>query len=904
MAQRAHEGTPREETLSETMEVWNLALWARMRRQPEALKPTAALDWSCMPSSTTFTALLHEPQHQHLDFAQVLELLLPSVRAWLKADSARLLTRDYASSAYITLDVLRKAQPNPNYAPLLAFLETAFTRHRGAGVPMQLQKHMDELQIHLDSASGVQLLQQYEAVIRNFGMIYKPATTRAQPSPDPEAKESNVLNDVNETLPETAQQIVSNATKDNQNHDFFEAMGSNANAVGQDLRSPPTVRMLYNYEAPDTGVLSVTEGTEVSIVEPDAGDGWVLVKLLQSRSDVEASRSEIWVPASYLQMTDSSPEHVNADAPRPGAGEDTKTSLHLHTSPTADASHLTATAASTVELQSDTQSATLSLPSLPESSDTSEDWRDAATNRFVNLRMDRLNTAIAKLQLGLAEHIKEEVLEYARNPNRAAAGLPNKLYERLMLALLTLHSAGSAIEVWNHLVGDLKRQPTTRTFTVMMQGAQQVRDVNGMERFWQKMRDAGVQPDTYAWSTRIHGLIRGGKLDQGLMALTECGNDWLSAARTSKNTEVATGSRHGGRQKTPTQAPEPRIDDLAKLEGEINGVPKPDIIVMNSAISGLAVGADRLIPKVLSWGRKFGIQPDLVTYNALLGVSMRNGMIDEALSILMRMQERGMATDGTTWTVMLDSMLREQTLHDLTHEEQERRVMGFITALDAISESSSDSSGPSALNEKSYALVIDRLLKWYKNSSAANAVLAHMMDKGLKPTPHIYTVLMTHHFQREPQPDFEAAESLWRHIQAAEAGRGLAVDDVLYDRMIEGYAQHHQAVGIQPVLHFLDRMKNQHRRPSWRAMECAARALAERGMWDRLTRLVADAKQELQEGSESQLLVGKRNYGQASFWQYVIDLGLLRDESVRSSLEVMRRKTGYSPMERRLRNAA
>ena len=58
-------------------------------------------------------------------------------------------------------------------------------------------------------------------------------------------------------------------------------------------------------------------------------------------------------------------------------------------------------------------------------------------------------------------------------------------------------------------------------------------------------------------------------------------------------------------------ASEPLLLPRATLfEGDVDGVARPSLVVMNAAISALALKRDSLISSVLQWGRSFGLQPD------------------------------------------------------------------------------------------------------------------------------------------------------------------------------------------------------------------------------------------------------------------------------------------------------
>ena len=500
---------------------------------------------------------------------------------------------------------------------------------------------------------------------------------------------------------------------------------------------------------------------------------------------------------------------------------------------------------------------------LNAASDTSSEPADP-TKRFAHLSIKRLERALEQQDLRAVERVRRDMLEYvSRNPDLQP---PQALYEHMIYAFLCLRSLPIGIEIWNQMIKAGYR-PRNETFTVMMKGSQHLRDLTSMEHFWNKMRQAGVQPDPKAWSTRIYGLMRKGHTDAGLRALAEMGHDWLVAAKAAYERDYPSNKKKKG-------APDVTASDLlARFERDIDNVPRPDVVIMNSAISPLATGRDRLIPKILTWGRSFGIEPDLSTYNALLNVSMRHGMVDEALNIFRRMKERNIEADSTTWTVLLTAMFEGGFVDDLAPEQQEARVLEFISSLESMS--------ASAIDQKGYALIMDRLLKTYGNPQAAQAVLAHMSARGVEPNVHMYTILMASYFQQSP-PNFAAAEGLWAHIQSSRGGYGAALDTVFYDRMIESYATHHALVGTAPMLTFLARMESEGKKPSWRAMEQIARTLAETGEWTRLAQIVDKTRRRLREEKG-----GDTRHGQKDFWRFVISTGMLRHEGIQIPEHIM-----------------
>ncbi|KAL8733877.1 MAG: hypothetical protein Q9166_001865 [cf. Caloplaca sp. 2 TL-2023] len=89
-----------------------------------------------------------------------------------------------------------------------------------------------------------------------------------------------------------------------------EAVGNAPNGRGSrgvtSHPSEPHGKMLYRYQAQGEGEISVDEGQEVRIVEPDDGSGWMHVRLSASKSGL--------VPTTYVEML---PDDTSTQAERP-----------------------------------------------------------------------------------------------------------------------------------------------------------------------------------------------------------------------------------------------------------------------------------------------------------------------------------------------------------------------------------------------------------------------------------------------------------------------------------------------------------------------------------------------------------------------------------------------------------
>ncbi|KAK4574936.1 hypothetical protein LTR86_000786 [Recurvomyces mirabilis] len=883
--------------LDELVTIWSLALRARLQRhrgETTSSGSNGKLDWTFLPPIHIFTEMLHRSRRgsAKLFLEDGLQMLLPEVKdqriSELAAKSESDEVYDYASAAIITLDALRMASAqlrdsseadtvSEMYGQFIEVLETVF-KVLPSVMPPAVAHFIDA---GADGAKKNHMRQVLRRVGVDMGEVRLPKAEE-QLASTPATFSANVSDSVGVA---DREKVV----------DDIRSEPSAAHEKAEEAHMTPMLEgqravVLYAHEAGDAAEMSVQEGQHVVLIEDDDGSGWINVRIEMPGDDLTMQG---FIPASYVEI-------IGSRATAAQSEELGSPSQHGETS--FEPSDPSAEEVSTIA-QGAPQTAQTQPQDVASRNSASPVDADEIADRFVNLRIKRLGQAMQKHSLTLADSIKREVIDF--DSRASSPPLRDQMYEHLLLALLALHNPTAALGVWKHFTQTLGRSPTVKTYTVMMQGAQHVRDVQGVERFWSEMGKAGVRPDVNAWTTRIFGLIRGGWVAEGMGAVEEMGRRWLIAAAEEKQRMDGrpVGGQGGRRGRHQTQQPAAlSLAEATKLfPGDINGVPRPSQVAMNAAISSLATRDDKQIPKVLAWGRSFGIKPDQTTYNALLNICMRHGRFEEAEGILTRMREEGIETSGDTWTVLLTLVFERGQLDDLSKEEVQEKIMTLITSLE-------EGSGGKPLDSKSYALVIDRLLKRHDNTEAANAVLAHMLSMNATPSPHIYTILMTSYlspprsstsadFNNEAQfqrpPDFEAAGALWQHIQAANGGRGAPVDAIFYDRVIEAYATHSRSLGsTKELTYFLNHMRSRGLRPGWRALELASRALAEFGEWGRVMELVDLARRDAGGGGEGGFLVGQRSFGARGFWEFVVGTGLLSEEGVSSVEQVMMGKSG------------
>jgi pentatricopeptide repeat protein len=423
-----------------------------------------------------------------------------------------------------------------------------------------------------------------------------------------------------------------------------------------------------------------------------------------------------------------------------------------------------------------------------------------------------------------------------------SAVIPPKLYANFLYAFGTLNRPDMADAVWNHMIAS-KILPSVEHWSAMMKG--RGKRWQAVEEIWTKMIYNGVEPDVRIWTTRIHILLTAAPTaERGLSALEWMGQAWKRAVA----------AKYGKSYKL----------DLSTI-GDLPGAPKPTVITLNAAVSALASRRNqdrRLFPRVFAWANQFGIKPNERTYNSLIQECLSEGNMQEAMKILERMEQQDVQPDGATFGLFINHIFRKQLTGDpMNTEQQEEMLASIIRAL----EERGMESDPYTMG-----LLFDILVKQYSNLPAAQKVLEYMAKKGMRPSAHIYTILLTHHFQKADDPDgpgvpdFPAIEALWNHIEIS----GGIVDRIFYDRMIEGYAR---AGEPGEAMTFLGRMGREAKRPGWQALYMLVKSLADNGMMDRVREVVDDV--ENYEGNVREGVRGYNIYG-VRFWDFIVECGI------------------------------
>ena len=398
--------------------------------------------------------------------------------------------------------------------------------------------------------------------------------------------------------------------------------------------------------------------------------------------------------------------------------------------------------------------------------------------------------------------------------------IPAKLFNEVMVLFHSIRLPRKAAEVWNYMSFHGVKQ-TVATWTSMMKGCQLTREYQSSEKIWQKMLDSGVRADDQAWAVRIYTLFHSKQAREGMDALADMTDNWLDSQIKSPGED----------------------SNMAHL------TPKPNTQIFNAALSGLTkYHMTNMIRRLISWAKELKIEYNAVTYNVLIRSALSEENNEEATRLLQEMGRRGIEPTIALFSILLDSLFRNSSEMDLMTDDQlAEKVLAILSQL--------DSYGAHG-NAYPYTVLIGGLIHVRQNPAAAQTVLDHMASRDIRPSPHIYSSLMTYYFSR-PEPDEGAINALWEQIQA-----GGHADAILYDRMVENYA----ATGdIGRMMTFLQKMPKEGRSSSWRSLTAAVQALAEAGHWDRFDEIV----ESVRSAEDTITNIGWIEYGKDTFWSEV-----------------------------------
>jgi pentatricopeptide repeat protein len=399
------------------------------------------------------------------------------------------------------------------------------------------------------------------------------------------------------------------------------------------------------------------------------------------------------------------------------------------------------------------------------------------------------------------------------NP-RASRIISYSLCNQFLAAFMALKDPRNAIQVWNYMAST-RGTPSQASWNAMLDGCRVARDIKSLNDVWGKMQASGIHPDVGCWTTKISALAQAGSFSQSVATLREMGTTWLKAADAKRK------SKSISQQDTKSKILQ---KNTAGDENDKNEIVKPSIEALNAALSYVPKHIDeREIDALVSWARGFELEANIITYNSLVRAHVNANRNERALQLLEEMDVNGVPPDVITYTIVLAGLLRNS---ESMSSADSTEIIGRVLA-------EMEGNGIEA-NAFSYGTIVHGLLKHHSNVSAARAILDHMISKGLKASPHIFTILAIHYFETRPV-DLVALDELWDQIVVQK----VPVDHIFYDIMIKGYAEAREINRMAATL----RAASLHRKvPGWDVLVAALSAFLASGETSRAKQLVRDTE--------------------------------------------------------------
>ncbi|MCJ1335761.1 hypothetical protein MMC09_001035 [Bachmanniomyces sp. S44760] len=397
-----------------------------------------------------------------------------------------------------------------------------------------------------------------------------------------------------------------------------------------------------------------------------------------------------------------------------------------------------------------------------------------------------------------------------------------------MTAYTSLRHTVLATEVWNTMVRSGCR-PTMQHWHAMLSGCKSLQDLPSLERIWRSMKLSGIELNNQLWTTYISALLQCKEWRLALQALNELGKEWKSAAVKDVPSQL-------GDESTAAKS----LENKASL---------PSIAPVNAAIDGLVrLEKGDLSPIVLRWANKQGISPDTTTFNSLLKHAVKFEASEQVQRVLSDMETSSCQPDIITFTILIAGVVQNA---EETAEEQGAAILRILYDM--------TNSGLKP-NAHTYGTLFNSLLEsGALNTTNIRVILDYMGANDIKPTAHVYTILIRYYFSQDP-PSLDAIDTLWNRMQY----EGTQTDHIFYDNMIEGYSK----VGdLDKMLAFLRRMPSDGHSPRWSTLVAAIRALARAEEWSPIQDLVKDAVG----GGEGIVRHGQTggSRSEQEFWDYV-----------------------------------
>lgn len=314
------------------------------------------------------------------------------------------------------------------------------------------------------------------------------------------------------------------------------------------------------------------------------------------------------------------------------------------------------------------------------------------------------------------------------------------LFNSFIAAFTALHRPQRALDVWSAMTR-IGIKATLKTWTSMIQGFRKARNPVALEGVWKKLIASGAQLDEKIWRARISGLMECREPEAGLQALKELANQ---------------SKRPGG---------------VPLTIGAVNAV-----ITGLLRLSNLSAAKD-----VLQWASRYGLSPDIVTYNLFLRPLLRDGQTAQAQDLLQLMRHQGIHPDAATFSTLLDGVI--VAIRDQTPEQKMSTIMSLLDSMT----NADVKVTVDILGRLIHLLLSEGQHTQHHTQGIVGAVLKYAELKGLRLSRHIYTMLVNYYFLQDP-PAIEEVNNLLMDPNGLLLAATGDLDRVFWERVIRGFA--------------------------------------------------------------------------------------------------------------------
>ncbi|CAH9083461.1 unnamed protein product [Cuscuta europaea] len=476
-----------------------------------------------------------------------------------------------------------------------------------------------------------------------------------------------------------------------------------------------------------------------------------------------------------------------------------------------------------------------------------------------------------ELSLSIGETTNERELHALMSPYKS-----RELSARFMLTLISRESDWQrclALLDWIH--EEALYTPSVFAYNVVLRNVLRAKQWRLAAGLFDEMRQRGLSPDKYTYSTLITHFGKEGLFDDALSWLQKMEHDHVTGDLVLYSNLMELSRKLSDYPKA--------ISIFSKLKS--SGI-TPDLVAYNTMIN--VFGKARLFREaslLLNEMMSNGITPDTVSYSTLMSIYMENRKVLEALSVFSEMKKANCPLDLTTCNIMIDvygqlDMAKEAdslfwsmrkigiapnviTYNTLLRVYGDAELFGEAIHLFRLMQKK---------NIHQNVVTYNTMIKIYgktREHEKANNLVKEMETKGIKPDTITFAT-MIHIWSKAGKLDRVAI--LFQKLRSS----GVEFDQVLYQTIIVAYERAGLVAHANRLLQELKRPDNIPRETAIMALAGAGRL--EEAMW--VFRRMIDA----------------REVKNIEIFECMIDL-FSRNRRYKNVIDVYRnlRESGFSP---------